>query len=418
MSASRKSLELKAHAVLELKRRRSLKRTVFGIVDPEKGLLHAITSDINGNWAKTQDEPDIYIPAKGEQVLKSKKRFIALIGGRGSSKSVLGADIAVCDTKDNKTKTYFLREFQSSIRNSIYSLIKAEIERFGFQDFGVLDKYISYKDNQAFEFAGLARNIDSVKSTHGFNRFEIEEAQFLSEVSLNTLTATLRNKPKNGLPDKFRTVMDDIGDNVALPSVSMLFIANPGSSEDPFSKRFINPYKDALDRDGVYEDNLHLIVKMNYFDNPWFDESGLEMERLWDLEYMSTAFYDHKWHGEYNDHVEDGLIMAEWFDACIDAHLKLNFKAVGAKVASFDPSDTGPDAKGYTMRHGSVVLDVDVMDGGDINEGGDWAAQKAIAQKVDYFTWDCDGLGVGLARQFATAFQGKGIKTVQFKGSE
>ncbi len=418
MQATRAVLERQASAVIELKRRRSLKRTVFGIVCPEKGLLYAITSNKKGDWFKTEGDIDCYIPAKAEVILKSNKRFIVLLGGRGSGKSVVVTDIRVAAAKDNGSKTYFLREFQSSIKNSVYSLVKDEIARHGYDGFTVLNQSIGFKDASAFEFAGLARNVDSVKSTHGFECFAVEESQFVTQTSLDSLTATLRNKPKNGLPLKFVSVIDDIDSNANIDNISMIFVANPGSSEDPFSKRFIEPFKSQLDKDGIYEDDLHLIVKMNCTDNPWFDDSGLDGERQWDLEHRSSAFYEHKWAAEYNDSVDDGLIMSEWFDACIDAHLKLGFKPEGEKIAAFDPSDTGPDSKGYAMRHGSVFLSVEEKTDGDVNEGGDWATGLAIQQGVNYFTWDCDGLGVGLNRQMASTLTPKGIRIAQYKGSE
>jgi len=418
---NRAALELKVAAKLELKRRRSLRYTVYGFVDPQKGLTHAVCQDKKGAWQDTQDEIDIFLPAKAERILKSKKRFIVLIGGRGSAKSVTVADICIGDAKDNGAMTYFLREFQASIRNSVYSLVKKEINRFRFDGFNVLDKSIGFKDGQAFEFAGLARNIESVKSTHGFKRFAIEEAQFISETSLDTLTATIRHAPKTGLPKKFITdehdILQDIQTNPA-DNVSILFNANPGSSEDPFSKRFINPFKEELDRNGFYEDDLHLIVKMNYTDNPWYEDSGLDIERQWDKAFRSDAFYEHKWLGEHNDTVDDGLILAEWFNTCIDAHLRLGFTPQGAKYAASDPSDTGPDSKGYAMRHGSVVLDVQEKIDGDINDGCDWATGRAIQQGVDHYTWDCDGMGVGLNRQVNTAFKNKAITAVMFTGSE
>ena len=105
-----------------------------------------------------------------------------------------------------------------------------------------------------------------------------------------------------------------------------LNIENPGSTEDPFSKRFITPFLSALESDGFYEDDLHLIIIMNYTDNPWFAESGLEAERAWDYANLPRALYDHIWLGKFNDSVESGLILAEWFDACIDAHVKLGFE--------------------------------------------------------------------------------------------
>ena len=95
-----------------------------------------------------------------------------------------------------------------------------------------------------------------------------------------------------------------------------------------------------------------------------------------------------------------------------------SFKPLGAKIVAHDPSDTGPDDKGLAIRHGSVVLDVDVMATGDANDGCDWATDRAIAEQADLFTWDCDGLGASLARQVSQSLDGKKLDHVMFKGSE
>lgn len=419
----RSELERRATAAIELRKRKENKTTVFGVVCPKKGFSHSIKR-VCGQWVETEDSPDIYIAAKIERVVKSIKRFIVLIGGRGSTKSVAAVDIAVADAKDNNGRTYFLREYQSSIKNSVHSLVKSETKRFGYVGFEALAQSINYNGESVFEFAGIARNIDSVKSTHGFKRFEIEEAQFISQASLDVLTPSLRNEPKNGLPTKFseqeEPLIIDIGTHPDLKAVSMIFVANPGSSGDPFSKRFIEPYKSIINKNGYYEDDLHLIVKINYDDNPWFEDSGLESERLWDYNNRERAYYDHKWLGEYNDTIENAIIKPEWFDAAIDAHVKLGFEGRGAIVATHDPSDNGEgsDPRGYAARHGSVVIDVDENTSKDVNDACDWAVDKAISVGADHFSWDCDGLGVTLKRQVKSALDGKKIDYHMFKGSE
>jgi len=421
--AERVKLERQAAAVIELKRRESEKKTIFGIVSAETGFLYSITKK-NNKWVKTKDTPSIYIAEKLEPVIKSNKRFIVMIGGRGSTKSVGAVDISIAEAKDYGTKTYCLREFQASIKNSVHSLIKSEIDRFGFQGFNVLNQSIGFKDNPAFEFAGLSRNIDSVKSTHGFKRFIVEEAQFISQASLDALTPTIREKPKNGLPNKFKPeseILADIESNPGMDSVSILFIANPQSKADPFSKRFIEPFKREVDEKGFYEDDLHLIVKINYTDNPWFEDSGLESERLWDYKHRSRAYYRHRWLADYNDSIEEAIIKQEWFDACVDAHkierLQAAFKPHGARIAAHDPFDDGGDAGGYALRHGSIIRYVKSKETGEIDEVCDWATGLAHNHNADWFVWDGDGMGTGLKRQVSIAFDGTHIKYHIFKGS-
>lgn len=386
-------------------------RVVVGFVCPKKGFTHSITN-FNHSWVASNDEPTVYLPAKLERALTSTKRFIIIIGGRGSGKSVGVADICLIHAMNNDSKTYCLREYQSSIKNSVHSLIKEEAKRLEFDSIVAQTQSILKDGRSVFEFAGIARNVDSIKSAHGFARFEVEEAQFISENSLKVLTPTARQKPKKGLPTELETVIDDQTENV-----SMFFVANPGSSEDPFSKRFINDFRDTLDRDGIYEDDLHLVIEMNYYDNPWYGQSGLDEERQWDFEHLSRAYYDHIWEGAFNDSVDDAIIMAEWFDACIDAHLRLGFQPTGAKVATHDPSDLGPDSKGYAFRHGSVFLDIQEKLDGDVNEGGHWAADLAKSQGANFFKWDCGGMGLALNEQMSLDFKDCDIEPSMFDGA-
>jgi len=402
----------------ERERRAKLnKSTVFGIVCPNEGLIKCVKV-VGSEWKEVNDKPQIYIAKALEPVLYSKKRFIVIYGGRGSGKSIQVVDIALAGVKDFGDKVYCLREFQNSISESMHSTIKDEIDRIGMSGFEILNNEINY-DVGGFRFKGLSRNPTSIKSAQGFRRFIIEEAQFISEESLTCLTPTARNKAKPGLPSKFivNTEEDENKEIEALNTVQMIFIANPASSEDPFSKRFLKPFEAELDRNGFAEDDLHLIVRVNFDDNPWYMDSGLEDERQYDYKNKPRALYDHIWIGKYNDSVDGSIILPEWFDACIDSHKKLNIKPRGSKVLSFDPADTGPDAKGYAGRYGCIFFAVGEIDQPDINSSADEAAELAIGYGVDLFTWDCDGMGVGLQRQFSSWFKGKGIQVKQFRGS-
>lgn len=391
-------------------------KSAIGIVSSETKELIKTIININGEWIETDQEPKAYFAEKMEPVFTRPKRFIVIIGGRGSGKSVGVGGVTAIDAHDNGNKTMCLREFQSSIKDSVHGLIKSEVERLELDGFTITDTSILSAAGGEARFAGIARNPDSVKSAFGFKRFWVEEAQFISEDSLKILTPTARNKPQKGLPD----LMVDVGseDEVDLTKVGLIFVGNPGSSEDAFSKRFITPFKKELDAHGIYEDDLHLVIKMNWSDNPWYEMSGLEDERKWDFTNLPRALYDHIWEGDFNDSIENALIMSEWFDACVDAHIKLGFKAQGGIFAAHDPSDRGPDSKGFGIRHGSVITYIGEMEDGDVNEGCDWATDLAIKGSVNSYTWDCDGMGVSLNRQTSESLKDKNTSIIMFKGSE
>ena len=336
--------------------------------------------------------PRVTIPPR-LAILKKPKRYKILIGGRGSAKSQSIADLSIVDAAHGH-KIGCFREYYTTIENSVYSLLDAEIQRLEAPGFNVQARAIDHSSGGGFRFGGLARTGDGVKSMYGFSRFTVEEAQFLSSKSIKTLSPTLR-----------------------LAGSEYWMAANPLSRADPFSQRFIVPYEKDLFSKGVYEDDMHTIVLINYTDNPWFPDV-LEQERLHDKANLTTAEYEHIWLGKYNDTIENAIIPTEWFDAAIDAHEKLGFKPKGAIIASHDPSDEGRDDKGFALRQGSVFLDVQSKSDGDANEGMDWALDLALSNNADWFVWDCDGLGVSLRRQVTQALDGKRTEFVMFKGSE
>lgn len=338
--------------------------------------------------------PDMQLPRKLLPFIQKKKRFKIAIGGRGSGKSMSIADVCLMDAQTKKIKTACFREFQNSIDDSVHSLLSDEISRLGLQGFDIQNNKILYNGDEAFKFKGLARNPESVKSMHGFKRFWVEEAQTISGKSLKALTPTLREADSE-----------------------IWMSANPQSSADPFSQRFIKPFEKDLIKGGYYEDDLHLIVVINHSDNPLFPEV-LRQEMEHDKNNLSTAEYLHIWEGHFNDEVEGSIIPVDWFNAAIDSHVKLGFKPKGAVIAAFDPSDEGGDAKGFALRQGSVLLDARESYLGDVNEGCDWAVNLAQSANCDLFVWDCDGLGVSLKRQISQSFQGKKVSEVMFKGSE
>lgn len=318
------------------------------------------------------------------------------VGGRGSGKSIGVSDMAVFRMETEAIDVYCLREYLDSIADSIHRTLERSVkERLQLPGWDIQQNRVIAPNGAQTAYKGATRNPNSIQGAEDYRLSIFSEAHTASQESIDKLLPTILRKP----------------------GAQCWFEANPQSSEDPFSQRFIVPYLDELDRHGVYEDELHYIVVVNWRDNPWWNE---EQERLrkWDYENLSRAKYDWIWEGKFNDTVEHALIMPEWFDACVDAHKKLGIKPLGAKIAAHDPSDEGSDSKGFAVRHGIVITDVQEKTTGNMAEGGDWACGLAINHGVDAFRWDCDGLGIGLSRDVSRAFQGKPTVLAPFKGSE
>ena len=336
--------------------------------------------------------PEIELPLAAYRVLDTKARIIVLIGGRSSSKSETFGRIMLMKGQSEKADILCGREYQTSIDESVHKLLTGLVTKLEMTGVRSTKQLIDFEDGGGIRYKGFARTPSAVKSAQDFKYSWIEEAQDLSEDSIELLLPTIR-----------------------APGSKLFFTANPGASTDPFSVRFIMPFLEMVRKQGYYEDAMHLIIMMNWRNNPWHGE--LESQRLYDFKHMSRAKYDHIWEGAFNDTVEDAIILAEWFDAAIDAHKKLGFKPTGARIVSHDPSDKGPDPKSLCLRQGSVILDVQRKTGLDVNDGCDWATSYAIEYDADMFVWDCDGMGVGLRRQVDDALKGKKIEWREYKGS-
>jgi phage terminase large subunit len=290
---------------------------------------------------------------------------------------------------------YCLREFQDTVADSVHRVFKDSVQkRLNLTGWQILENKIIAPNGSKTTYKGANRNPDSMQSAQGYKYSWFEEAHRASKDSLDKL-----------LP----TIIRNVGSEC-------WFSANPQSSLDPFSQRFIVPYQAELDANGIYEDDIHLIIVVNWRDNPWWNEEQ-EALRKWDYENRPRTEYDWIWEGKYNDHVENAIIPAEWFDAAVDAHIKLGFKPRGIKVASHDPADSG-DARGYALRHGSVILDVQENTKDDVNDACDWALDLAIQDGADLFVWDGDGMGVSLKRQVAASLKGKAMDYEMYRGSD
>lgn len=318
------------------------------------------------------------------------------IGGRMSGKTIGISDMLVIKMATENADIYCLREHLDTIADSVHRSLKASItDRLGLQGWHVTEEKIRSPLGAQTAYKGASRNANSIQGADNYKYSWFTEAHTASQESLDKLIPTILRKP----------------------GAQCWFDANPQSSEDPFSKRFIIPYQRELLENGFYEDDLHYIVMINWRDNPWWT-ADMERLRLHAYNTLPRAKYDWIWEGAFNDSVQDGLILAEWFDACIDAHVKLNIPIRGAKMAAHDPSDEGGDSKGYAMRHGIVVLRVEEKTTGNVNEGGHWACALANQDQVDTYTWDCDGMGIALTEQTARDFSGTSRVISAFKGSE
>lgn len=387
-----------------------LESSVYGVVDRVDNINGKLVPNIIrrwkgtiGNMETTDEEPTILIIEKLEPCILKHKKYKCLFGGRAGTKSIFAMDVLTGDVNSCSSRVYVMRERMKSLKESIYAGIVDRIRELRISGFLPVPSQweIRSRNGGKFTFGGM-QNIIDMKGSFKYKYFLMEEAARTSQQTIDILGPTLRG----------------------VEGAELWYVWNNESSNDPMSLEFIVPYQAQLDKYGYYEDDYHLIIKVGFQDNPWFvHDSSLRQEYEKDKAKkddgrMSEARFNHIWQGAFNDHIENSVILADWFDACIDAHKVKGFEGTGATVAGHDPSDVGNDAKGMVVRTGSVVHHLTEIDAVDANQGFDVACRIAKELSVDSFGWDCDGMGALLREQCSRNFLGTKVHTFMYKGSE
>lgn len=386
-----------------------LEHSVYGVVDRVDKIDGKLVPNIIrrwkgtiGNMNPTDEEPTILLIKKLEPAILKHKKYKGFYGSRGGTKSRFAQDVTAGEVNSQGSKVFVLRERMKALKESIYSGIEKSIKDLGLSGFRSVPSHweIRHKTGGKFTFGGM-QNIIDMKGTSNYKIFLMEEAAKTKQNTIDTLGPTLRDTP----------------------GAELWWLWNPESSQDPMSKEFINPYRAELDKFGYYEDEHHLIIHVSHKDNPWFkwDES-LSQELAKDKikvekGIMSKSRFGWIWGNKFNDDIDSSVVTEDWFEACIDAHIKLGFEALGAKTSACDPSDVGNDPCGYAARTGLVFDDITEIEASDGNRKMDLACQRAIMYGADSFGYDADGLGATLRDNVSKAFKGKKTNIYAYKGS-
>lgn len=208
--------------------------------------------------------------------LLSSRRYKGAYGGRGGAKSHFFAEQAILRAYTRRSRIVCIREVQNSIKDSVKQLLVDKIQKFGLgQEFEVVDTEIRGPRGSLIIFKGMqSYNADNIKSLEAYDIAWVEEAQNLSQRSLDLLRPTIR---KDGS--------------------ELWFSWNPRYKTDPVDVFFRkNPPPDATS------------VLINWRDNPWFpDVLRKEMEHDFAIDQDKA---EHIWNGAYGS--GQGAILARW----------------------------------------------------------------------------------------------------------
>jgi hypothetical protein len=261
--------------------------------------------------------------------LFDKSRYKAYYGGRGSGKSHSFATALLAAGGKETLRILCAREVQRSIKESVKQLLDDKIKALGTNFYTSFEHEIRGRNGTTFVFQGLGHmTAEQLKSAEGIDRCWVEEAQTISERSLEILIPTIRKAGSE-----------------------LWFSWNPRHSSDPVDDRF---------RGMLVPDDV-IVHKVNYDQNPFFPDE-LEQEREFDRRSKPDR-YAHIWLGEY----EPTAVGAIWHRQTLHQGRRSEAPVLERIVVAVDPavsSDTGADQHGVVVcamgadRRGYVLEDV------------------------------------------------------------
>lgn len=299
-------------------------------------------------------------------------RYRGAWGGRGSGKShEMAGDVVEEMVIDPDCSVVCIREVQKSLKLSAKRLIEAKIEEFGVSHlFEVLLTEIRRIGGSGVcIFQGMQdHTADSVKSLEGFKIAWVEEAQSLSQRSMDLLRPTIR-----------------------MPGSEIWFSWNPrrrGDAVERLLRGPKGPRKDAI------------VVKANYTDNPFLPETLLkeaEDDRL-----NNPEGFAHTWLGEYEDIGSKVVIPAAWVRAAIGLGERLGIEPSGKTYAALDVAgaEDGGDENCLAMRKGAALLSLESWNGLDTSLTTQRATRLAAHADVGFY--DSVGVGEGVTGEWAS----------------
>jgi phage terminase large subunit len=157
-----------------------------------------------------ETETVIEIPEEFERLFDTDWREAAIYGGRFSLKSHTVARYLIIRARMDKIRVLCAREFQVSIAESSHQLLSDLIRYYNLTDFRVTDKAIvNTETGSEFIFKGLHHNEQGIKSIEGVDIAWVEEAQTITQNSLEILTPTVRKDGSQIIYTYNRLLEDD-----------------------------------------------------------------------------------------------------------------------------------------------------------------------------------------------------------------
>lgn len=290
------------------------------------------------------------------QPLTRPARYKGAWGGRGSGKSHFFGGFLVLSCLRRQIRAVCLREVQNSIKDSVKQLIEDKIQQYGLSsEFQITDAEIRGPNDSLFVFRGLkTHNAASIKSLEGFNVAWVEEAQTVTQRSLDLLIPTIRSEESE-----------------------LWFSWNPDQPTDPVDKMLrVMPPEGAV------------IVRANYSDNPFFP-SVLEDEMRRDRQ-TDPEKYAHVWLGEYQSQTSAQFISWELIK---EAQNRKYVRGGRPLLFGLDVARFGDDRSVLAIREADTLVTLMKWEKLDTQQLASHVVEVANSRKPDAIF--VDGVGVG-----------------------
>jgi phage terminase large subunit len=229
--------------------------------------------------------------------LFTKKINIAVIyGGRGSGKTVGIVLFLLTKALESKKIIVCARAFKSSLEQSSYGEIKAQIDRLGLdKEFTIYhNKIVANRTKSEFNFIGVDRNPTNIKGFAKISYFWIDEGETITDPVWTVIQPTIRED-----------------DSMAIITM------NPKYSYDCIYSRYIAP-------DAQFVTNSTYVKKVNWDQNPHFSKV-LQEQRELEYKVGDMGRYNWIWEGELLESSEAQILHGRWVRQDFEEHDNVEF---------------------------------------------------------------------------------------------
>lgn len=330
----------------------------------------------------------IKIAEKFRPLLTEHYRYKLYYGGRAGGKSYAFADCLLLLARQKKLFIACVREVQNSIKDSVYKLLKDRAEAYNFDDFMFYeDRIENIVTGSKFVFKGLKdQNKQNIKSLEGVDICWCEEAQAITKDSFEVLNPTIR---KAGSELWFSMNRENEND-----AIWRAIAANP--------------------------DDQTLIVKVNYYDNPFCPDEMKYLAEKCKRENLDD--YMHIWEGEPISLGDYKLFNVK---DVREAMIPKMDSSTSPLIIGLDIARAGSDKTVFCLRKGRWVMKFEVIKGYDTVEVADKLTNYITELHPARAFLDLGNSGAGVydimkARGFAgivkgVNFGGKAIQPDRYK---